>query len=112
MKEKDSSESEDEELKERLKETTVKRLIRERLQIRLNIKKTVIRSTTNNILTKKILGDLTDELKNENKVCSNKDKEKESNEKVDRIKSSEECFYIGLNNDNDNDNEIKDKKEH
>ena len=40
-----------------------------------------------------------------------KDKEKESNEKVDRIKSSEECFYIGLNNDNDNDNEIKDKKE-
>ena len=75
MKEKDSSESEDEELKERLKETTVKRLIRERLQIRLNIKKTVIRSTTNNILTKKILGDLTDELKNENKVCSNKDLE-------------------------------------
>ena len=75
MKEKDSSESEDEELKERLKETTVKRLIRERFQIRLNIKKTVIRSTTNNILTKKILGDLTDELKNENKVCSNKDLE-------------------------------------
>ena len=40
-----------------------------------------------------------------------KEKEKESNEKVDRIKSSEECFYIGLNNDNDNVNEIKDKKE-
>ena len=53
MKEKDSSDSENEELKERLKETTIKRLIRERLQIRLNLKKTVIRSTTNNILTKK-----------------------------------------------------------
>ena len=75
MKEKDSSDSENEELKERLKETTIKRLIRERLQIRLNLKKTVIRSTTNNILTKKILGELTDELKNENKISSNKDLE-------------------------------------
>ena len=64
MKEKDTSDSEDEELKERLKETTIKRLIRERLQIRLNLKKTVIRST-NNLLTKKILGELNEEIVND-----------------------------------------------
>ena len=72
MKEKDSEDSDDQQLKERLKETTIKRLIRERLQIRLNLKKTVIR-TTNNLLTKKILGELNEEIVNDIKNASGKE---------------------------------------
>ena len=72
MKEKDSDDSDDQQLKERLKETTIKRLIRERLQIRLNLKKTVVR-TTNNLLTKKILGELNEEIVNDIKNASGKE---------------------------------------
>ena len=72
MKEKDSEDSDDQQLKERLKETTIKRLIRERLQIRLNLKKTVVR-TTNNLLTKKILGELNEEIVNDIKNVSGKE---------------------------------------
>ena len=72
---KDSEESEDEKkLKERLKETTVKRLIRERFQVRLNIKNTVVKAS-HNLLTKKILGDINEEIPNENKISSVKDVE-------------------------------------
>ena len=74
MKEKDSEESEDEKLKERLKETTVKRLIRERFQVRLNIKNTVVKAS-HNLLTKKILGDINEEIPNDNKISSVKDVE-------------------------------------